>query len=58
MLADALVCGGDLKAMHQQGWMYFVNLGPFHAAMGSLKENGEVFYWMFIGSEQDLPVIL
>ena len=58
MLADALVCNGDLKELKRQGWMYFVDLGTSHAAFGTLKEDNAVFYWMFIGSAKNVPVIL
>ncbi|CAN5559509.1 hypothetical protein BH20VER3_BH20VER3_16140 [soil metagenome] len=38
--------------------MYFVNLGKEHAAYGSVKEDGKVFLWRWIGGREHLPVIL
>ena len=55
---DAEVCKGNLDVLKRQGWMYFVNLGSEHAAFGSVKEDGRVFYWRWIGSKEGLPVIL
>lgn len=52
------VCKGNLEILKRQGWMYFVNLGAEHAAFGSLKEDGKVFLWRWIGGKKDLPVIL
>ena len=63
-VVDAFVMKGDLSGMRKQGWMYFVYLGPSHAAYGALRpdrpEDGDrpVFYWLFIGSKENLPVIL
>jgi hypothetical protein len=62
-VVDALVISGDLSGLRRQGWMFFVYLGPSHAAFGSLRDakpkvGDKVFYWMFIGSKTDLPVIL
>ena len=63
-VVDSFVIRGDLSGLRQQGWMFFVHLGPSHAAFGSLRDDrpkdgkGKVFYWMFIGSKKDLPVIL
>jgi hypothetical protein len=55
---DAELCKGNLHVLRQQGWMYFVNLDAEHAAFGSLKDDGKVFLWRFIGSKRELPVIL
>lgn len=44
--------------LKQQGWMYFVNLDAQYAAFGSLKDDGKVFLWRFIGAKEHLPVIL
>lgn len=63
-VVDAFVVNGDLRGLRQQGWMYFVYLGPSHAAFGTVRDDRpedskeKVFYWMFIGSKSDLPVIL
>lgn len=58
MFVDALVCEGDLSRLKKQGWVYFVNLDADHAAFGSLKEDGRVFYWRFIGAKSGVPIIL
>ena len=55
---DSYVCKGDLSKLTQQGWMYFVNLDSNHAAWGSLKEDGKVFFWRYIGGREGVPVIL
>lgn len=55
---DSKVCKGDLSVLKQQGWMYFVNLDANHAAFGSLKDDGRVFLWRYIGAKAGLPVIL
>jgi hypothetical protein len=63
-VVDSFVIKGDLHGLRRQGWMFFVHLGPSHAAFGSLRDDrpedgsGKVFYWMFIGSKKNLPVIL
>lgn len=63
-VVDAFVVSGDLSGLRRQGWMFFVYLGPSHAAFGTVRDarpqdgGGKVFYWMFIGSKADLPVIL
>ena len=60
---DAEVIKGNLEVLKRQGWMYFVNLGPDHAEFGSVKEDGKVFLWRWIGAKEHLsggklPVIL
>lgn len=58
LFVDARVCAGNLDTFRREGWMYVANLGLDHAAFGSVKDDGKVFYWIFIGSARDVPVIL
>jgi hypothetical protein len=49
---------GDLRQFDRQGWAYFLDVDRHHTAMGNLREDENVFYWVLIGPSSGMPVIL
>lgn len=54
---DARVMRGDMTGFRQMGWSYYASVNDYYVALGSIPETG-VFYWIWIGSPDQRPMIL
>lgn len=55
---DRKLHANDLSDFDTQGWAYFVDLDDDWTGMGSVKENGTVFYWLLLTPPELKAVIL
>ena len=55
---DRKVASGDFRDFDTMGWAHFVDIDTDWSAMGRIKEEGQVFYWILLGSPESMPVIL
>jgi hypothetical protein len=54
---NARIASGELVPTKRMGWAYYVDVGDDYAAVGSIPET-DVFYWIWIGTAKDRPVVL
>ncbi|MBA3962851.1 MAG: hypothetical protein H0X40_13270 [Chthoniobacterales bacterium] len=54
----ALRATGDMSNFSKMGWGRFVKIDAHCSAMGSLREDDSLFYWMLIGTPATMPAIL
>jgi hypothetical protein len=57
-LIDRKVMLGNLSDFDKMGWAHFVDIDEDWTAMGRVKEDGELFYWLLLASPQSKPMIL
>ena len=55
---DRKLVAGNLSGFDTMGWAHFVDIDDDWSAMGRVKENGELFYWLLLCSPESLPPIL
>jgi len=55
---DRNVTAGDLSDFDTMGWAHFIDIDDDWSAMGRIKENGELFYWLLLCSPESIPMIL
>lgn len=55
---DGKLRADDLSDFDTQGWAYFVDFDDKWTGMGSVKENGAVFYWLLLTPPELKAVIL
>lgn len=55
---DRKVTAGNLSGFDTMGWAHFVDIDDDWSAMGRVKEEGQLFYWLLLGSPESMPMIL